>query len=76
MNKLIPSLAVLLLTGCLGYSQGVRPVREFERQRYLGTWYEIARLDHAFERGLEKVTATYSMRNDDGVRVVNRGFAP
>jgi apolipoprotein D and lipocalin family protein len=39
-------------------------------------WYEIARLDHPFERGLEKVTAHYSMRKDGGIRVVNRGFDP
>jgi apolipoprotein D and lipocalin family protein len=75
MHKLISGLAILLMTGCLGYPQAVQPVREFELQRYLGTWYEIARLDHAFERGLEQVTATYSMRDDGGVRVLNRGYA-
>jgi len=42
--------------------------------RYLGTWYEIARLDHSFERGLTRVTATYSLREDGGIKVVNRGF--
>jgi apolipoprotein D and lipocalin family protein len=44
-------------------------------ERYLGKWYEIARLDHSFERGLEKVSATYSLRDDGGVRVENRGFS-
>ena len=43
--------------------------------RYLGTWYEIARLDHSFERGLDKVTAQYSLRGDGGVNVTNRGYA-
>jgi len=43
--------------------------------KYLGTWYEIARLDHSFERGLDKVTAEYSLRDDGGVRVINRGFS-
>ena len=52
----------------------VRPVDRFELDRYLGTWYEIARLDHSFERGLSKVTANYSLREDGGVRVVNRGY--
>ena len=42
--------------------------------RYLGTWYEIARLDHSFERGLEQVTAEYSLRDDGGIRVVNQGY--
>ena len=49
-------------------------VREFDLERYLGTWYEIARLDHRFERGLSNVTATYSMRADGGVNVLNRGY--
>ncbi len=42
--------------------------------RYLGTWYEIARLDHSFERGLTSVTATYTLRKDGGIHVVNRGY--
>jgi len=50
-------------------------VQGFELDRYLGTWYEIARLDHSFERGLEQVTAEYTLRPDGGVRVVNRGYS-
>jgi apolipoprotein D and lipocalin family protein len=53
---------------------GATPVTGFSLERYLGTWYEIARLDHRFERGLTQVTATYSMREDGGVRVLNRGY--
>ena len=65
----------LLLTGCLGMPKGVEPVGEFELDRYLGKWYEIARLDHSFERGLEQVTAEYSLRDDGGVNVINRGYS-
>ena len=54
----------------------VSPVKNFDPERYLGTWYEIARLDHSFERGLERVTAKYSFRDDGGIKVVNRGFDP
>lgn len=68
-------LLTALLAGCLGMPEGVRPVERFELDRYLGKWYEIARLDHSFERGLTRVTAEYSLREDGGVRVVNRGFA-
>ena len=64
----------LALSGCANAPDGVTPVKGFELQRYLGTWHEIARLDHSFERGLSRVTAEYSMRPDGGVRVVNRGF--
>ena len=66
--------AGLLLTACTGIPRGVTPVGDFELERYLGTWYEIARLDHRFERGLSHVTANYSRRDDGGVRVVNRGY--
>jgi apolipoprotein D and lipocalin family protein len=62
------------LAGCTGIPEGVEAVDDFELDRYLGTWYEIARLDHRFERGLTSVTATYSRREDGGVRVVNRGY--
>ena len=53
----------------------VSPVSGFELERYLGKWYEIARLDHSFERGLSRVTAEYSRREDGGVRVINRGYS-
>ncbi|MDH4109251.1 MAG: lipocalin family protein [Gammaproteobacteria bacterium] len=64
----------LLLGACTGIPDGVDVVGGFELDRYLGTWYEVARLDHSFERGLSRVTAEYSLREDGGVRVVNRGF--
>ncbi|WP_028109068.1 lipocalin family protein [Ferrimonas futtsuensis] len=63
----------LLMTGCTSAPEGIAPVRPFELERYLGTWYEVARLDHRFERGLRDVTAEYSMREDGGIHVVNRG---
>lgn len=71
-------LLALGLTACsnTGIPDGLEPVRDFQLQRYLGQWHEIARLDHKFERGLERVTATYSMREDGGVRVINRGYNP
>lgn len=66
---------LLLLTGCaVAPPEGVTPVTGFELNRYLGQWYEIARLDHSFERGLSHVSATYSLRDDGGVRVLNRGY--
>ncbi len=63
------------LTGCTGKPDGVEPVKDLEISRYLGTWYEIARLDHVFERGLSHVTATYSLREDGGLTVINRGLS-
>jgi apolipoprotein D and lipocalin family protein len=62
-----------LLTACIGVPDGVTPVTGFELPRYLGTWYEIARLDHSFERDLTEVTAEYVLRDGGGVTVINRG---
>lgn len=67
------SSAILLITGCTGAPKGTHPIPELDLQRYLGTWYEIARFDHRFERGLECVTAQYSLRDDGMIRVINRG---
>lgn len=75
MKAAILTIASILLGGCLGMPGSVSPVDNFTIDRYLGTWYEIARLDHSFERGLTRVTAEYSLREDGGVRVVNRGFS-
>jgi apolipoprotein D and lipocalin family protein len=66
--------AFALQSGCSGAPDGVDAVTGFELNRYLGTWYEIARLDHRFERGLTHITAEYSMRSDGGVQVINKGF--
>lgn len=68
-------IAVFLLVSCAGVPKSITPVTNFELSKYLGKWYEIARLDHSFERGLEKVTATYSINEDGSVRVENSGFS-
>ena len=64
----------LVLMGCTGIPEGIEPVTDFDQERYLGTWYEIARLDHSFERGLSEVTATYRANPDGSIAVLNRGF--
>jgi apolipoprotein D and lipocalin family protein len=49
-------------------------VQPFDPDKYLGKWYEIARLPHSFEEGLEQVTATYTRDEDGDIIVLNRGF--
>lgn len=70
------SVALLLLAGCANTSPppGVSPVSPFDVNRYQGRWYELARLDHSFERGMTDVSATYTPRSDGSIRVLNRGF--
>jgi apolipoprotein D and lipocalin family protein len=74
MKKLVIGW-ILFLMGCVGIPENVKPVDHFKAERYLGKWYEIARLDHSFERGLTRITAEYSLRDDGGIRVLNRGYS-
>ncbi|ANQ19343.1 lipocalin family protein [Vibrio natriegens] len=76
--KLIKSLLLLsvaVLFGCTSKPEGIEPIQNFELKPYLGKWFEIARLDHSFERGLSNVTAEYELREDGGVTVINRGYS-
>lgn len=71
----LPVMSALLLSACVGVPENIQPVTDFDSKRYLGKWYEIARLDHSFERGLTHVSATYEPRDDGGIRVINKGYA-
>ncbi|HEY5714876.1 MAG TPA: lipocalin family protein [Psychromonas sp.] len=75
MRNILVIIGLLVLSGCLGMPDSVKPVNDFELARYLGKWYEVARLDHSFERGLSQVTAEYILQDDGGVTVLNRGFS-
>lgn len=69
-------LSLFALAGCVNIPEGVEPVSDFNLDRYLGTWHEIARLENRFERGLIKVTATYSLNPDGSIQVLNKGYDP
>ena len=64
-----------LATACTTPPDGITPVTPFDITRYAGKWFEVARLDHSFERGLTDVSATYRLQTDGSVQVINRGFA-
>ncbi len=74
LDAAVVALLLLVLAGCTRAPAGVQPVTDFDAERYLGQWYEIARLDHRFERGLTRISATYTRRRDGGINVINRGF--
>ena len=72
------SLLLMLITACC-YGAGRdsidrRTVADLDLKSIMGTWYEIARFDHSFERGMEQVTATYTLQDDGTVEVKNRGI--
>ena len=67
--------SLLFLVACTGVPQGITPVSPFQLDRYLGKWYEIARLDHSFERGLSDVSAQYRRQPDGSIEVINCGYS-
>ena len=78
MKVFFAPLLMIVVCACAAASTSKLPplntVPSVDLKRYLGTWYEIARLDHSFERGLSKATAEYSKRDDGSIQVVNRGY--
>jgi apolipoprotein D and lipocalin family protein len=75
MMKLIGAVFLFAcLAGCTAIPENIKPVNNFELAKYMGQWYEIARLDHRFERGLDQVTAVYSINDNGSVKVMNRGW--
>lgn len=78
MKKLIMSAATAVLFSAVSCSavtgHDSTPVSQLDLQRYLGTWYEIARYDHKFERGMDDVTAEYSVTDDGKILVINSGW--
>lgn len=75
MIRILIVLSILMISACTGLPKDIKPVNNFELDRYLGTWYEIARLNHSFEEGLSNVSAEYSLREEGGVKVINRGYS-
>ena len=74
MRVIFALLFCVSLSACTGLPKGIEPVGGFEVDNYLGKWFEIARFDHRYERGLEAVSAEYSLRDDGGLVVKNRGY--
>ena len=70
----VGALFAASLASCVSIPKGARAVSPFEKERYLGKWYEIARMDFKFEKNLDQVTATYTLNPDGSIRVDNKGF--
>ena len=75
-HPMIPFFMLIAALGCSGGKKntaGIPAVSGFNPQRYMGTWYEIARFPHVFEKGMSHVTAEYTLKDDGTIQVVNRG---
>lgn len=72
--SLLGLAGVIILGSCASIPKGAKAVKPFDKNKYLGKWYEIARKDFRFERNLNNTTATYSLNDDGSIKVVNRGY--
>lgn len=70
------SILILLqvLTSCKTIPKGAVAVKPFDKDKYLGKWYEIARLDYKYERHLDHVTAEYTLKTNGMISVNNKGY--
>lgn len=75
MKRFLLLTCIFSLIGCTGIPDGIQPVKNFNITKYEGKWYEIARLDHSFERGLQNITAEYKIKANGDVEVVNKGLS-
>lgn len=78
-NKIILGTALTLtilafLSSCSNIPKNAKPIESFDANRYLGTWYEIARFDYKFEKNLDNVTAHYSFKDNGEIKVLNSGY--
>ncbi|MBP7397813.1 MAG: lipocalin family protein [Flavobacterium sp.] len=70
----IMAVVAAIFTSCVGIPDGVTAVQNFNKDKYLGKWYEIARFDFRFERNLDNTTAQYSINPDGSIKVLNQGY--
>lgn len=75
MQMIIAAIAAVAVAGCVSVPKvDNAPVAALDLSRYLGEWYEIARFDHSFERGVEQAKANYTQNADGTIKVVNSGI--
>jgi len=68
------SVTLFVINSCSSAPKGIKVVQNFNKEKYLGSWYEIARLDFVFEKNLNNTTAEYSQNKDGSLKVINRGY--
>ena len=72
--SLIILITMLGIYSCATIPKNAKAVKPFDKEKYLGKWYEIARFDFKFERHLNNTTAEYSLNNNGSIRVNNKGY--
>ena len=73
-HRLLSIILLMSLFSCRSIPEGVTAVTNFNKEKYLGKWFEIARIDFKFEKNLNNTTATYGLRPDGKISVLNQGY--
>ncbi|WP_407405060.1 lipocalin family protein [Chryseobacterium sp.] len=69
------AVGLLIFNSCaVSAPKNATPITNFNSEKYLGKWYEIARFDFKFEKDMDQTTANYSMNEDGSIKVVNKGY--
>jgi Bacterial lipocalin len=71
---LIMAISMIGFNSCVSIPKGAVAVKPFVKEKYLGKWYEIARLDFKYERNLNNTTAEYSLNDNGTIKVDNKGY--
>lgn len=74
LHVILCSIAMFGLFSCATIPKGVKAVESFDKEKYLGKWYEIARFDFTFEKNLNNTTAEYSLNPNGTIKVDNKGY--
>lgn len=74
LSKIILTTGIFAICSCASIPKGIQAVKPFNVEKFMGTWYEIARFDLRFERNLNNVTATYTLNKNGSIKVENRGY--
>lgn len=77
MKTTLSLTILIIMTGlfsCSTIPKTAVAVKPFDKEKYLGKWYEIARMDFKFERNLNNTTAEYSLKDNGMIKVINRGY--
>lgn len=73
-GTMLSLIAISILGSCRSIPKGATAVKPFDSKKYIGKWYEIARLDFRFEKNLNNTTADYSLNDNGSIKVLNRGY--
>ena len=74
LYALIVFTIIIGLYSCATIPKNAKAVNSFDKEKYLGKWYEIARFDFKFEKNLDNTTAEYSLNENGSVKVENNGY--